>query len=418
MGICFSYALVYHRIRAIRIELIETPLVGVIRRVAHNHADGLFVLLLYPQPVLLGQPAQVKGALPGNCAPGRPGPLPVHIVQGVHKAEVGELQVMAGPFLVGIFDVQVGDVVGQYRHLVGVDFVPVLLLQPVGGQVVNQVGNEGAGAGGRVEDLHLFIGQAAAKVLLQQVVSPPDDKVHHFVGSIDHAQAVGSSRVVGLVKVLVNRLEELLLFGVIGNSVGSPANDPIVGAQAVNSFPAHVAGKEGLLQGVQVPGDVVFPVELVLGKHPQENVLGQDVLEQHFPHVGAGHLRADGLPAQVEESGGGGLVVGVARFGDGHGLPQIVQHGGQVGLELPLRPAELFDVGQFVVEEAAYQPVQFPGAGHIHPQGHVPVLNQDGGFRVLKDYVVLRVAPVELVLNFGVQVVVAVFGLPVAPGHP
>ena len=61
--------------------------------------------------------------------------------------------------------------------------------------------------------------------------------------------------------------------------------------------------------------------------------------------------------------------------------------------------------------------MQFAGAGHIHPQGHAAVLNQDGGRRVLKDDIVLRVAPVELGLNLGVQIVVGILGLPVAAGH-
>ena len=72
---------------------------------------------------------------------------------------------------------------------------------------------------------------------------------------------------------------------------------------------------------------------------------------------------------------------------------------------------------QFVVEEGADEAVQLAGAGHVDPHGLFPVLKQNGGLRVFKEDVVLGVAPVELVLNFGVQVVVGVLGLPVAPVH-
>ena len=181
----FPNALVNFRVTPIGGTVAPGFGVGVIRRVANNHADRLFVLLLNAYPVLLGQAPQVEGALTGYRPAGRSLLLPVQVVQRIHEAQIGELQVTAGPFLVGILDVQVGDVVGQDRDFVGVDFVPVLVLQPVGGQVVDQVGYEGARPGSRVKNLHVIVGQGLAEVLLQQVVRPPDDEVHHLVGGID-----------------------------------------------------------------------------------------------------------------------------------------------------------------------------------------------------------------------------------------
>ena len=161
------------------VVVVFVLLVGVVGRVADDDADRLFVLLLDADPVLLGQAAQVEGALASYGTAGRSLLLPVQVVQRVHEAQVGELQVAARPLLVGVLDVQVGDVVGQDGHFVGVDFVEVLALQPVGGQVVDQGGDEGARPGGRVENLHVVVGQRLAEVLLQQVVRPPDDEVHH-----------------------------------------------------------------------------------------------------------------------------------------------------------------------------------------------------------------------------------------------
>ena len=57
------------------------------------------------------------------------------------------------------------------------------------------------------------------------------------------------------------------------------------------------------------------------------------------------------------------------------------------------------------------------GAGHVRAHGLGAVLEEDGGEGVLEDDVVAGVATVELGLDFGVEVVVAVLGLPVAPGH-
>ena len=143
---------------------------GVVGRVADDDGDGLFVLLLDADPVLLGDAAEVEGALAGDGAAA--GALPVHVVQGVDEAEVGELQVAAGALLVGVLDVEVGDVVGEDGHLVGVDLVAVLVLQAVGRQVVDEAGDEGAGAGGRVEDLHVVIGQRAPEVLCSRWSAP------------------------------------------------------------------------------------------------------------------------------------------------------------------------------------------------------------------------------------------------------
>ena len=56
---------------------------------------------------------------------------------------------------------------------------------------------------------------------------------------------------------------------------------------------SHVAGEEGALQGVQLAGDVVLTVELVLVEHPQENVLGQNMLDQHLPDVVVRHVGAN-----------------------------------------------------------------------------------------------------------------------------
>ena len=118
-----------------------------------------------------------------------------------------------------------------------------------------------------------------------------------------------------------------------------------------------------------------------------------------------------------QEDGGGVLVVGVVRLGVGHGLAEALQDGGQVGLELLAGLAELLDLGQIVVQEAADQAVQFARAGHVHPHGLVAVLEKDGGLGVFEEDVVAGVAAVELGLDLGVKVVVGVLGLPVAAGH-
>ena len=158
-------------------------------------------------------------------------------------------------------------------------------------------------------------------------------------------------------------------------------------------------------------------MELAFGEHAQEDVLGEDVLQQHLANIGGGDVGADGLVALLQEGLGGCLVGHVASLGGVHGSAQVVEDSGQVGFELLLGLAELLDLRQFVVEEAADQAVQFARAGHIHPHCFFPILEQHGGLGVFENYVVAGVAAVELLLDFGFQIVVGVLGFPVAAGH-
>ena len=113
-----------------------------------------------------------------------------------------------------------------------------------------------------------------------------------------------------------------------------------------------------------------------------------------------------------------GLVGSVVLFGLFQGGPQVFQHRRQVGLELLPRLPELLDFREFVVQKAADEAVQLAGPPHVHPHRLVPVLEQDGGLGIFEKDVVPGIAVVKLLLDFGVQVVVGVLGLPESPGHP
>ena len=164
-------ALVYCRVSAIWIEVIKTGLRGIIRRIPQYHAYRLLVLQVHAHPVLGGQPAQLERALPLHRAARRT--LPVHIVQRVHEHQVRELPVSPRLLPICIFDVQVGDVVRQYRNLVRVHLVQVLVLQPVSRQVLDEVRDERPRPCRRVQYLHVLVRKRAPEVLPQQPVPPP-----------------------------------------------------------------------------------------------------------------------------------------------------------------------------------------------------------------------------------------------------
>ena len=61
------------------------------------------------------------------------------------------------------------------------------------------------------------IDQRLAEMLLAEPVGAFDHEAHDLVGRIDDAKPVGSLRVIDLVEILVDDLEEALLFRMAGD---------------------------------------------------------------------------------------------------------------------------------------------------------------------------------------------------------
>jgi hypothetical protein len=88
----------------------------------------------------------------------------------------------------------------------------LLLLTP---EVVDQLGHEGTGSDGGIEDFYLLIDQLFAKMLVAQPISALDHKSYKFTGRIDHAKTVGLFLIVNLVEILVDDLEKFLFLVVV-----------------------------------------------------------------------------------------------------------------------------------------------------------------------------------------------------------
>ncbi len=342
-----------------------------------------------------------------------------HVVQRVDEAQVGELLVAPGDGGVGGLDVQVGHVIGQDRHLVGVQLLAVLALEllVLPAKVLQQLADEGARAGGRVQDLHVAIDQALAEVLLAQPIGTVDHEAHDLVGRVDHAQPVCRLGVVDLVEVLVDHLQEGLLLGVAADLRRRAADGGVVGLKSLERGLLQAAGEEGFLQAVQLVGDVVLAVEVAVVEDLGEDLFRQHMLDQHFAHVGLGEAGVDGLLRMLQELARGLAEGGVlAELAFDH-LAQGGQHFGQIGLELLDGLAKAGDFGPLVAEEELEQLLQLRHVGDVAAHHLLAVLDQHGLAAVLEDDVVLRVATLELGGDLGVQVVGLVLGLPVAEGN-
>src|SRR5690606_7925097 len=98
--------------------------------------------------------------------------------------------------VVGRFDIDSSDVVGQQYQLIGVDLMLVLVWQLL---VVDQSGldqpsNKSARASKGVDNMHSLATKGLAKLPLQQVVNAVEDEVHHLDRGVDDTQALSHFR--------------------------------------------------------------------------------------------------------------------------------------------------------------------------------------------------------------------------------
>ncbi|WP_245267366.1 hypothetical protein [Methylosinus sp. LW3] len=158
-------------------------------------------------------------------------------------------------------------------------------------------------------------------------------------------------------------------------------------------------------------------MEIAVVENARENVFRQNVLNQHLAHVIGRDDRIDRVAGVVEEflfRFGEGLVA-FARLLDF--LAQRRQHGGQVGLELLDRLAELRDFRPLIAEEQIEQAFEPTRVVIGDARDFLLVLNQDRATRILENDIVLRIALALLLVDFLVEVVVFVLGFPIAERH-
>ena len=177
-GVGGSDLAVERRIAHVLVVVVGVLLAGGVRRVADDDVDRRLHL---PEDALgvVDEGVEVDGV-----------PLLVHL-EGVGEHRALERHVLAGHArVVGVLDVDGGDVVGQKHDLVAVHLVGVLVGEPVVGdepRILQQVHDERAGAREGVQYVHALVGQGLAELLLEQPVGGVQDVVHNLVGRVDDA---------------------------------------------------------------------------------------------------------------------------------------------------------------------------------------------------------------------------------------
>ncbi len=161
-----------------------------------------------------------------------------------------------------------------------------------------------------------------------------------------------------------------------------------------NRFPfegvAFSTPQKSAFERIQLTRHVVVLVKVGIVKHLGKDFFGEDVLDQHFAHIGFGQRRVDGLLRVAQE-----FFCGLAKAGVGivrgiNHLAQCQQHGGRSVLA-PQRP-ESQSLGAFKAEEQFEQLFECLRVGHVTAQHFGAVLPQHGHRVVAEDDVILRVA--------------------------
>lgn len=125
----------------------------------------------------------------------------------------------------------------------------------------------------------------------------------------------------------------------------------VVGLQPFERLELGVAGEKAGLELVELARHVVVLVERGTRKNRDENLLGEDVLNQHLAHVGCGEAGVDGLLCVLKEGLRCSAEFLVGAMGLLDHVTQGAEHGGKIRLELLHRLPELHHRGRHVVEE-------------------------------------------------------------------
>ena len=217
--------------------VIFAHLVRIIGRIADNHRNLPFILPLNAIQVFEAPTEAFERALlTFEVEP--------QIIQRIHKHDIGERGIPSHPLLIGVFDIQIRNVIGENRHFVRMDFVGVLILKILGGDPFDNFRDKRAGSGCRIENLHVFIRQRFVEMLIQKIVRTFNHESDNFVGRIDNPQSIGPFRIIGFIKIFIHHFQKLLFFVMILNPGGFRFDRVIIVLDSGEGIPARCSGKE------------------------------------------------------------------------------------------------------------------------------------------------------------------------------
>ena len=229
---------------------------------------------------------------------------------------------------------------------------------------------------------------------------------------------VGLLGVEALEELLVDGVEEVLLFGVAGLlGLGGLFDGGVEAVEGLEELVAgEVAGGDGADDLLDLGGDDVAGEEFLIVEDLAEDALGEEMLDEHLADGVVGEVGIDGLAAEFGEGlevlaeGGILLVLGFEDGGDA--ASEVGDLVGELGDGL----FPVGDVGVAVVEEKVEDFDQVLGPGDVAVEGDAVVLIEDGAVGGLEEDVGQRVSCGYFGFDFLLQVVGGVLRFPKAVG--
>ncbi len=269
---------------------------------------------------------------------------------------------MARQLAVGVFDVQRGDVVRQQHDLVGEQLLAVGAREVARVHPAQQVDDEIAGPGARIENLHARIAQPQAELVRQHFFDGGAHEIDNFLRGVDDAVRIGDPDRIALEETLVDGIEKVLLFAEIVQAAGGVFDGVVKVVQRAQEFAAveALAGQGGDHR-LHFAGDHVALDEFGHVEHGPHQPFGEQVLDQHFVYGVPADIGVQRLLAQREKALEGRLERRVVVV---RGLDPLVQPAREIGnpvFELLDGVLEIVDIRLGVAEKAVEQVGQLLG---------------------------------------------------------
>ena len=119
-----------------------------------------------------------------------------------------------------MLDIHARYVVRQKHDFVAVEFLLILIFEGGAFDLLHDAGDEVAGSGEGVEDVDAGVGEGFAELGVEDFLDAADHEVDDGLRGVDDAVGVCLFGVEALKELLVDGVEEVLLFGVAGLGLG------------------------------------------------------------------------------------------------------------------------------------------------------------------------------------------------------
>ena len=229
---------------------------------------------------------------------------------------------------------------------------------------------------------------------------------------------VGDLDRVTLEKLLVNRVQEVLLVGKVGQVAGGALDGNVEGVQGAQVIvPAEALTNELIDDSLDLSGDDVSAREVGVAEDRAKQALGEQVLDEHLIHGRFAEVGVQSFPAEFEEllkCRTEGRIVVVRGLDDLLEAPAEVR---DAVLEFGDRFFERLDFRLDMAVELIDDVTELFRVGEVNAHDLSLVLVEDRLACVLENDVRRGVAALDFLADFGFEVVAGVFSFPVAPRH-